>query len=88
MTERRLRVWEASLDWITDFFKQEEIHLKIVEGKLPNDAKVVGCYFDWEFGRICYVIESSEFDIVGEGMLVPNTPLPIHEIVAEGVHIE
>lgn len=80
----RYRVLELSKQALLDLFKQDEIHWKVTEGKLPKDTRIVGSEYDARRGCLMMVIESKEFDKVPEGGIAPFMPLPKHNIVIEG----
>jgi len=69
-------------------FKADEVHWRVVDGKLPEDVRVVGMDFDAVRGCLLVVIESDSFESMYECAVIPFQPLPRHKMIVEDVSIE
>ena len=72
----RLRYIPVYTDFFIDCLKGGEIHAICVDNVLPQDTKMVRMGHD-QLGSMFIVVESEEFDDIGEYDEIPQHPKPL-----------
>jgi len=83
MKKRKLKKIEVYPQFILDLFLFNNIHWKIIEGKLPEGTEVVSAGYDITKNCFVLILESEEFEEIDEGWTIPFQPIPRHEIICE-----
>ena len=71
---RRLRRLEVSDDFMLAVFRGQMTPGIVVGGILPRDAHIVAAEFDADRHTVILTIRSAWFDVVSEGVPVPDAP--------------